>query len=104
MIDDEMVERASDVFASHMETWPHIDITRAALTAALSWRPIETAPKDVPILLLYEGIAVVGVQYGDGMFKAELDMGGSTYACHYFPSDNKPTHYLPLPPASGDAK
>jgi hypothetical protein len=63
------------------------------------WQPIETAPINVEIMLLdTESTIRIGRKYGDwnGALKSELDFGDYS-ATFYYPRDNLPTHWMPLP-------
>lgn len=65
-----------------------------ALLAALrlrEWRPIETAPKDEPVLVLFDGTGIPEIM--------ELTRSGWVWAngIHRFTGDHPPTHWMPLP-------
>jgi hypothetical protein len=64
----------------------------------MKWRPIKTAPKDKPILLLMEGYAIEGAWDDDEWFDrwepVSLDCHGCG-CCGATPAE--PTHWLPLP-------
>ena len=58
----------------------------------MDWQPIDSAPKDGPILLFYQGEMIVGY-----WLLSPDELGGwheaSNDACQFYP-----THWMPLPP------
>ena len=62
------------------------------------WQPIESAPKDVPILVKGDGWAAeVQLSNGGGIFGIITEMGKAPIG------ENHMTHWMPLPPPPGEA-
>ncbi len=61
------------------------------------WQPIETGPKDGEHLLLFDGEFVVFGWFEDSPEQwAFFSLSGEGNIA-YFPSDQGPTHWMPLP-------
>ena len=70
----------------------------------LTWQPIETAPKDRPILLLVNGEVLPGLWHetpfreirdSDGFYVGQHD--AQAFWCAYVMGECEPTHWMPLP-------
>jgi hypothetical protein len=71
--------------------------------ASLAWRPIETAPKDgTYVLTLLNGRPAFGY-YADLVIYRYGEMSSSSQGWRFGMNgrEGEPTHWLPLPPASG---
>ena len=107
-----------DIEAEAARRWPHLGscermARRRAFvegwSAALAWRPIETAPTNTSVLVFIPNAE----HYGPGIYRAILvDMGTGrrwgTFGLHIGRDPGpecQPTHWLPLPPPppSGDS-
>jgi hypothetical protein len=60
----------------------------------IEWQPIETAPKDGTLILLYrDGHHVLGCWREDGYWSDDIELFfGTEYA-----RENVPSHWMPLP-------
>jgi hypothetical protein len=83
---------------------------RAALATAQTWQPIETAPRNVPVLVLASGQQFVAWFQDDATDEMyDESFGGSDHNKSWCVTDNKhgpyalrggrPTHWIPLPAA-----
>lgn len=64
-----------------------------------NWQPIETLDERVEVLLQdIEGNIRIGERFGPGMFNSSLDFGNYS-SSFYWPYDNKPVLWQPLPAA-----
>lgn len=83
---------------------------RAALATAQTWQPIETAPRNVPVLVLASGQQFVAWFQDDATDEMyDERFGGSDHNKSWCVTDNKhgpyalrggrPTHWMPLPAA-----
>lgn len=82
-----------------------IDALRAeneALRAELEWKPIETAPRDATVVLLWtdDGFPVAGgyAKYDDPDFQWEGWIYADPLLSEADPEGPLPTHWMPLPP------
>jgi hypothetical protein len=66
------------------------------------WKPIESAPKDGTLILLYcpddEPCIVVGNYYRDEEMDGEWWLYADELLTDACPEGAKPTHWMPLPP------
>ena len=55
------------------------------------WQPIETAPKNMCVLVARHGIKPVIAEY------VMYTSAGYSWCCGYREMDDRPTHWMPLP-------
>lgn len=83
-----------------------VGVSRQALEEALlerRWRPIDTAPKGVEVMLYNQGLVYVGRERG-GLYRSEPQsehIAWRAFCCGRF---HDPTHWMPLPDGPEDAQ